>query len=514
MSDRIVTKLGKMPVKYLGLTLVLCLFFVSVIVRSPYLNKPLDWRHGWITAHTLIAIENLNNYPPSKHLFRLVGTYPEKVNKHIKQGTLIRQVDHDGIGYYTTYPPFAAIWAYSLFWLFSMTTNTLNIQTLSLIHHGISSLAIFYIVYTLSSHNKLIASLSAAAIYIFATPNLWFYGITYSWDTIWHHFAILNLLAINLFIKSKCPKQQQILFVLIGILNMITIYTEFQGVFFTIALLISLYLFKITYHKLLSILIASTSLIPLAIHLYQVGRINGIPTYIKLMHGKVNEYATQNISDTYSQTFTHIWQMYHHLLVPSLLLCVVFLALSGLNKSKNYLDKNQLFILLTITITTLLHYSLLFRDVLTHEFTSLKLIILISFTSGFIISTIVITSIKKNLIIYSIILTATSIFAIQSTKVFKDIFAYPDNNMTDTAGIIADDLKSDEVMFIISNKPAPPQINYYLKRNHLQISRPEDAYAHLTKYGLEKGRIFYLIDGWFVDENTPITIAQQSPYNP
>ena len=41
------------------ITIIILLFGASVAIRAPHLNRPLSDMHKWLTAHTLISLDNL-----------------------------------------------------------------------------------------------------------------------------------------------------------------------------------------------------------------------------------------------------------------------------------------------------------------------------------------------------------------------------------------------------------------------------------------------------------------------
>jgi len=478
--------------KYLGLVIVFLLFSYSVPLRLPLLGRSLGDNHEWILAQSLISLENLNNYPLSSHLFRLVITYPKTENFHVTQWTIMRQIDNKGIGYYTTYPPFAVIWAYIITKLFSLEVSVLNLQIINLVMHGISTLFLYLTVFALTTKKRVLSALTGSAIYIFATPNLWFYSATYSWDTVWHYFSIVNLYILSRILAiSNESKKIPGLVIVFGIINAAIIYTEFQGLFFAFSILIALYTFHPKYKKPLTISIFISSAIALGVALTQTSLINGFGKYSQIMMTKFFvEYGSfGNTWITWS--LSKLWGVYDDLVIPSLQFLVCsFLVILFSKQSFRLLTRNQTFIIIIITLTSLLHYSLMIPDLVIHEFSSLKFIILISFLTAFFISNIHITSLKMNLALGLITIIGLYSFITKSITTYERLYGEVQDKYQNLATEINTTLANGEVLFFISENVIPPQVTYYTKRNFFTVKNSNEAIDLLDKIGQQKGKVY------------------------
>jgi hypothetical protein len=256
----------------LAITIVFILFSASYLLRKPHLNSYLGEQHEWITAHSLIALENLKNYPSKKHLFRLISTYPKSVNYHITDWVIVRIMDKEGVGYYTSYPPFAIILPHLVFSLLKIQANVVNIQSFNMFMHFIGSIFVFLTVYHLSLKKKLFASTFATSVYIFNTASLWFYSATYSWDILWYQLLTINLFIMSRLLTDEKNKKLHCLFV---IMTALLVYTELQSLFFISSAILLLFIFKhpkkIKFLKILTL----SSILPLTIYVIQNSLISG-----------------------------------------------------------------------------------------------------------------------------------------------------------------------------------------------------------------------------------------------
>ena len=205
------------------------------------MNRRLGDDHEWLTAQSLIALENLRSQGALKHRFRILQTYPEETNRFVWDATT-RLLSPDGKGYYITFPPFSIIFAYSIFEFLQLEISVLNLQLLNILLHFIAALFVYMLLYDiLPRNNRVIPSVVGSATFILMAPNLWFFSNTYSWDIIWHYFWIVGLFIFQKTIKSIESDSRENLNVYMGalaLINFLTIYSEYQGLFFSLSILI------------------------------------------------------------------------------------------------------------------------------------------------------------------------------------------------------------------------------------------------------------------------------------
>jgi hypothetical protein len=490
--------------KNFGLIIILILFIFSVYIRFPYLNRPLGDRHEWITAHSLITIENYFNYPVSTHLFRLINTYPLPANYNITDWNITRLVDQNGIGYYTTYPPFSTIFAYSIFTLLGVHPNVLSIQILNLSLHGITSIFVFLTIYHAARFRKVIAALFATTLYIFTSINLWFFSATYSWDILWHYLAILNIYVVTLLIYQKFkPANLKKYLLLIAIINSLTIYTELQGLFFALALFLVYYWLKLPQLRYFSRLMIISTITPIILLLIQYGTINSPRTFLEIMIRKFFiEYGTFGLM---SDLWFYFWVNYQILLTPILSLLTYSLVFLWLCNRDKYFSKSQIAIVLLMAIPTILHFLTMFPDVVKHEFAGLKLVVTLIMFIGFTVSNLELRAHKWNYPLTLLAAISLWLYVSQSIVDFrwfagdKPYLAY-----SNLANHVSQTLQKDEALLFITNRVISPQVSYYLKRNYATFTTYQAALAFIEARQLTKSRL--------VEVDPQLNIIQQSVF--
>lgn len=484
---------NKKNIFLLAIIIVFFLFSASYLLRKPYLNSFLEEQHEWITAHSLIALENLKNYPAHKHLFRLISTYPNQVNYHITDWVIVRIMDKEGVGYYTSYPPFAIILPHLIFSLLKIKINVENIQNFNMFVHFLGSIFIFLSVYHLSIKKKFFSSTLATVAYIFNTASLWFYSATYSWDILWYQLLVINLFIMSRLLTTKKNKKLYYLFV---ILTMLLVYTELQSLFFIFSVVLLLFVFnhpqKFKFLKILTL----SSIPPLLIYIIQNSLISGPKKFLSTIFMKFSQYSSLNLQFLNVQEQTIYLNRYKLLLIPIVVLFLIVLFLNILSKKKkiNKIFNNQQIIIFLIPLLIfLIHTILMFPDVIVHEFASLTIAISLSYGIGFLISNLNYKKTLKKIFVNSLIVLSASIFIYFSLINFK-IYAGEGTNSYryDLSQEIIQNLNEDEVLFFASQDIVHPQITYFTKRNFTMVNSSSEARLILEKLGLKKGKIFTL----------------------
>ncbi len=66
-----------------ALTWVVVLFIVSLFLRIPFLRRPLDGQHDWLTLHTLLTVSIWNQTGLQASHYALVMTWPNPADRFI-----------------------------------------------------------------------------------------------------------------------------------------------------------------------------------------------------------------------------------------------------------------------------------------------------------------------------------------------------------------------------------------------------------------------------------------------
>ncbi|GIV42988.1 MAG: hypothetical protein KatS3mg035_0111 [Bacteroidia bacterium] len=166
---------------------LLLVFLISILVRLPYLNRPLSGNYQWLTAHTLITYDIWNQEGIVYHHFLPVYTYPDSVNHHIPIGDL-GSVEKNGRLYYVSYPAFGFIFPYifTLGWAY----EPIVLKLFNILLHFVSAIFLWQILIFFFSR----AASFLAVVYFLLQPNLlWFHGNSYFLDVLSMDLLILQL---------------------------------------------------------------------------------------------------------------------------------------------------------------------------------------------------------------------------------------------------------------------------------------------------------------------------------
>jgi hypothetical protein len=129
-------------------------------------------------------------------------------------------------------------------------------------------------------------------------------------------------------------------------------------------------------------------------------------------------------------------------------------------------------------------------DIVTHEFSSLKFIILIACLAAFFISNTHITSTKMDIALRLIVTIGLLFFINESTKTYYRIYSPPQDQYYNLAMEVKHTLANDEVLFFISENVIPPQVTYYTKRNFFTVKNNVEALGLLDKIGMQRGKVY------------------------
>lgn len=497
--------------KIKGVLIVVVMFLLSVALRLQFLNSHLSDAHENSLAHMLVVLENYQSYPLREHMFRLVGTYPGEINKGVFQYSTMREMDSEGVGYYVSYPPFSAIFAWIIHSLLSLEPSILSLQILNLTLHGISSLLLFLTTYNLARKgNKQIAGLVAAAIYIFSSGSLWFLSTIYSWDTFWIYPLILLSYLLSIVMKAK--KARLVHFLLLGFVLCVLILSELQGLFAAMGVICGALYFKPRLWKELAWTIICSTLIALVIFGLHTSLTMSPSEFIELIRTKLlYEYGTFGPTDTKILLFS--WeqaQMIGSLIIPSIVLLIGTKLLLGANNL--LLGKPQLLILMTLAAPPFIHTIFMLPDAVSHEFSVVPMILAVAVLVGMSINN------RNNIPSKEkreskIILLMCPLFIIVSAAIYYKTYSYAvgetdeDRRYYELAKTVKNNLKEDEVLFFINDYLVPPMFTYYAKRNHVEVKSAKEAAEQLIMLKKEKGKIFVLRGNSYLDSVYEISIA-------
>ena len=181
--------------------LVYILFLLSFLcasysTRFPHIDRPLSGGNEWVTAMSMIALENLAIQGALPHKFGIIQTYPQPADKYVNVSSYMNE---KGDGYYMSFPPFSIIFPFLIFKVLFLTPSVKLLQIFNMTLHAIAAIFIFLTIRLAISNStyKDFYAVFGSIIFIFTAPNLWYFSNIYSWDIFWHYIWVA---AIYIFI--------------------------------------------------------------------------------------------------------------------------------------------------------------------------------------------------------------------------------------------------------------------------------------------------------------------------
>jgi hypothetical protein len=490
------------------------IFVLSVIIRLPNLNRPLDAHHEWLTSTVLRVQRIWYEEGALRHRFLPIMTYGNEADKNIANVAEIR--DATGNFYHTSYPPLAYIFPYLVFRLVNIYPDVLPLQILNLALHFISSLLIFLII-SLLTKKRYIGSLNMPALlgftlYLFAPATLWFHSNVYSRDMLVQPLFIAGVYVTAKLIASQDKKP--IHYLVLGLTNFLMISTEWLGVFFAFSVfLFALLNIRKREMRIVLCTVAISSIASLTLMIWHYSQISGFDVFVKSSFEKYS-YRSGAFQTAESGGFTlwnrRAWQRlaghYRDGYLPFLVLvysiCVAYLALLKKRLSKDMFLKNRLEIitLYLCMAPVVLHHLVLFNFTSVHDFSVLKAGGLIAIFTPLLyyrlINVIERDNLDENRRTKVAILRSVVILAIiGSILQYVVINRRSHDTYKKIGGEIATIARSDEVVFIRSEDEdydVFPQIVFYAHRNIALWKSGSSARELLNLNNIDRGIVFVL----------------------
>jgi hypothetical protein len=476
---------------------LLFFFLISVLLRLPFLNRPLSVHHEWLTSTSLRHIQIFYEEGPWNVFFSPCLTYSKPADKNINYGLALR--DKNGNLYYLSFPPFAFILPYFFFKAAGIYPNILGLQIFNLFFHLVSAFLIFLICRLILKDKDETAldfsSLAASITYLFSPAVLWFQANVYMSDTIVQPFFIASLF---FFLKFLADRKYRWIF-LLGAALFFTIYTEWLGIFFSFSLAVhTLLRWKQKRIKAMALTVILVTAAAIILTLWQYSQISGWQAYIDYAREKFL-FRTGDISHASGGqhflnplAWANILLNYIEGYLPFLILLIY-----GFIKTKkmpfDWKDKNKWLIpaFLASVLPVLTHHFVFFNFTSIHDFAVLKSSVFISMLVG-VLSARIYASDKKN-IFYSYRL-ALGIAVILSIIQFYAINSYGAHSHYKDIGLaIKKNAQNDEVVFLKGEGLSiDPQYVVYAQRNLAYWENHEEAKILIQMNHVNKGVLFIL----------------------
>lgn len=223
--------MGSKQVLIVGLTFFTFFLLFNILKIT---TEFLDY-NKWTIAHNLITAKIWYSEGITKHNFNPIYTFGNEGDKNINNLGGIK--DNQDRYYYVSYPPFSFYLPFILFQIFKIKINLQPILYLNLVLQIASAilLATIISILTLKSYRTWFPTLMAFVFYLYSGGNNWFYKNIYFADILAQTlFLLLIYLALKIIIERNFQPKLLLFF---AIINFFLVYTEWIGVFFSVALL-------------------------------------------------------------------------------------------------------------------------------------------------------------------------------------------------------------------------------------------------------------------------------------
>lgn len=468
------------------ISVLLLIFFISVLVRYPNINRPLSKHHEFITAIPLRVLQIWDLESASKFNFNPVMNYAGDANKFINNhaSTSGGMMDKQGNYYYVSHPQFAYIFPYLVFKVFHIKPTVLSLEVFHLVVNFFSAAFIYLITCLLSIQRPFkqifIPGLIAFIVYLFSPAVLWFQCNTYMSDTLVHLPFILAVYTILKLLMRKQFYSPKYLFYY-ALFLFLMIYTSFLGLFFAASVFFYA-LIKLRKENVfipLMLITISVSLFTLVLIVKQYSQINGLEAYIFQMIDRFSErggFSGASFLNTLHTTFFSLKMLFFNYatsFLPIFILLGVFAVLT-LKKAKMglvFTKNGYRFLWLSALPVLLLHFALL--NYSGHDFVMLYGSLFLSVLVG-----ILYDKLKRTEVLKPIILNAGIAMVIVSSLAIYYFINLPGQYSwkgdyyatSKEAGLfIKKNALPNEVVYLKGDIELDPQLIVYAERNIVRL---------------------------------------------
>jgi len=470
---------------------MIVIFFISILVRYPNIDRPLSKHHEFVTAIPLRVLQIWKKEGAAKYNFNPVMNYPGKANKNINNhaSTSGTMIDAKGNYYYVSHPQFAYIFPHVVFELLHIKPTNLSLQIFNLVINFFSAAFIYLIVCLLSFQKPFkkifIPGFVAFAIYLFSPGVLWFQANTYMSDMLVHlPFILAVYTMLKLLMRKRFYSTKYLVYYALFLFLMI--YTSWLGLFFAFAVFVYS-IIKLRYKKVFIPLIFITigvSLVSVYIIFKQYSLINGSEAYIIQMFDRLDVRGSTGSNHSFlGFLFTKLIELkviiftYVTSYFP-IFLFLLFFGLFSLKQAKMGLvfTKNGYRFLWMSTLPILfLHFFLL--NYSGHDFVSLYGSLFLAVLVGILYDKLIGIKTVKPLvlnigIVGIILLSIAQYYYINKPGDYSFKGDYYATSM-EIGSFIKNDAKVDEVVYLTGDVVLDPQLIYYAERNIIKVDNKD-----------------------------------------
>ena len=470
------------------------LFGISIAIRAPFLNRPLDNHHEWLTAQTLVIHSIWYQRGIAACGFNPIVTYGLAADKNIitPMGK-IRAANGDY--YYTSQPPFGYILPYLVLTSLGFQPGVLPLQIFNLVVHFLCVVLVFLIIEMLAEQRGAkradLAAFAGAVVYIFTPATLWFHSNVYGFEIL---AQVFFLSGIYLFLRLL-RKPSAILYAGLAATVFCMSYTEALGVLFTLTLVVyAFFHFGDRTVRKAAIVAAAGTAAALCLTLVQYSQIAGLDELVKRLAGTYTArsgllHSNRGFSsiEAWQRVLSHYADGFGWLLLVAVMAAAVILGKKLLRPATPGFGKMEKAGLWLAIAPAMLHHLIFFNFTSIHDYSVLKDAVFISIFTG--------------TLFYYLDSGWKRVFGtalVCSLALSVGQFWKINGNLSDcckkTGELIAKTTKEDEVVFVSVPEESCAQVVYYAGRNIAEFWGEKDARELIRKNEAKRGIIFELDD--------------------
>lgn len=493
-------------------TLLLFLFFVSVLIRLPNLDRPLSKHHEFNTAFFLIPMEIWADDGADVHGFLPPYNYSNKADQHIPEPICIPFGEKKGTFYYLSFPALSYLAPYYTFKGLGLSFTPWNLQVYNLTLHFLLIILLFSALIPLFSYRS---SLVATVLYLFAPGPMWYHGNGYT-----HHVFALIMLGSAVyfffeFLKSEKYAHWHVLGFSISAL--LLVLSEWIGALFLFFIvLICLFQWKHKRFQLLALGAFLSGATGIIILLYQYHSFIGLENYL---HYLQNRLTLRSGLSAENPGFFHALAQWFYWSLTSygvwLAALLVGLLLAMLQKSKwAQTNSSEKIAFLSIFLPIVTFHFVFSEFTAIHEYSVLYNGLIWAFLTAWLLDRMdwkafatrpwmrFVLRKSSSLIVFPLVLLSV----LQYYVINRPGDTAQNGDRYDQLLVIGQTIQEtaqpDERVFLLiadgSLDFVNPQINFYAKRNFKLVRSHNEIQEFMSEYGGQKAIIFSIENGEIV----------------
>lgn len=481
----------------LNISILIVLFFLSIVIRFDNLKDPMGRHHEWLTGHVLSTIYTLDKDGAASHYFSPTWTFNTEADRYVQSFSTFK--DKNNFTYYVSYPPMCFLLPHFLLKL-TGGSSLIGIRVIGLIIQFFTGIFIFLIVHSLFKRkirqDFFIPSFAAFFLYTFASGNLWFHGHIFFADMIVPLFITGFLWALLKTLNNEWNIKKSL--IILAVFTFLGAYTEWQMLFlvFFAGIFFAIKGFKEKKYFLYFFVLGFTACLAVFLTYFQYSLIAGFDELVKVVQAKYtqrsgadasaeaglsmkNSFSFINISDHYERNFSTLldYAWYCLLLFAS---CLAINKFLGGEK----IGRKPFLIMGLVLLSILTHHYVFFNFTTVHDFSTLKTALLLTLISGVAIGYFYVSFIdnkSKHLVYGALLLITLSIYFHFSTKEYYRVNSprLLTNFHPMVGAIVKKHVNENEIL--VCSGTVTPETSWYAKRNILIANSLPEALFYLKQ---------------------------------